>query len=43
MQTSPRMPKLSPSHATERSMSLQQFKILTITLAEFADALDARR
>jgi hypothetical protein len=37
------MPKLSPSHATEPSMSPQLFEILTFTLAELADAPDARR
>jgi hypothetical protein len=42
-QASPRVPKLSPSHATEPPMSLQQFKILAFTLAELADAVDARR
>jgi len=36
-------PKLSSFHATEPSMSLQQFTIFTFTSAELDDAVDARR
>jgi hypothetical protein len=35
--------RLSPTHTTEPSMSLPQFKILTFTPAEVAGAVDARR